>query len=769
MEVAGLEIQIGAKVDGALRAFNDVTKSAGVTATAITAAMTKASGSIDKIPVATAKVSVSFDKIDAALAGAFNDAGISNLTSDFEGLGQAGPASISKLTASLDMLQAAQAKATDPTAFKIYQDAIDEVSVALSNINTANVSTGGLSKDLGDAAIAANNLDSSLGALSTAGLPMVTLDKSVQKLLLSFSELPAELQDFAQAGKGSIIQFAAAFDFLRQKAAGSVDPQELTRYNAALKSLGTEMTNAKASFSGFETKTVSLREEILLARNSLDSLTQSGTASASEIAAAGKELGELKGRLHETQIVSNAFDPVQKFKGLTNVLRLGSGAFAGLTGAMSLFAGESEKSRQEFVKLQGVFLLTEGINQILESGEALKALKLQAISTFSTIKLQAIAAFGTIGAALVATGIGAAILAIGYLAARENEAGKEAERAAKLQEDYNDAIAGAQASVNTELTKLSALVQVARDVSLSDKERKNAIDALNKSYPELQNNLTLENINSKATTTAINGLADSYIRKAKAQALGNILTKASEDLFKAQNSSLSDNVDTIDAIIAGIKNFGRQQSAADDLIKKGAASKSKAIAGLEKTVQEASDALGALTQAQSKAGDFKDVPTKTKKDLETLSKVFAELQKQILFLNTLQINVGVDEGGEKLKAFENALQKIDKVTDSVSNKLAAVKTITEKIELIEGNPEEKIKAIEVAIQSLIDLKVDPKSTIIQKLFGDIGEINVKQLIDKFSTSKVLKLPEIPVPPDVIIPVRFDFPQLDADYFQLKGA
>jgi hypothetical protein len=64
--------------------------------------------------------------------------------------------------------------------------------------------------------------------------------------------------------------------------------------------------------------------------------------------------------------------------------------------------------------------------------------------------------------------------------------------------------------------KLEGLVSIARDVTASTKERKAAIDELQKTYPGYLQNISLENINSAATTKAINDLTEATFNKALA-------------------------------------------------------------------------------------------------------------------------------------------------------------------------------------------------------------------------------------------------------------
>lgn len=83
----------------------------------------------------------------------------------------------------------------------------------------------------------------------------------------------------------------------------------------------------------------------------------------------------------------------------------------------------------------------------------------------------------------------------------------------------------ASAESTDDVVRLQALVSVAKDVSFSTNQRKNAIAELQKLYPDYLRNLSLETINSDAARKAIDDLTQSIINKALVQEFSTRLAK----------------------------------------------------------------------------------------------------------------------------------------------------------------------------------------------------------------------------------------------------
>jgi hypothetical protein len=115
----------------------------------------------------------------------------------------------------------------------------------------------------------------------------------------------------------------------------------------------------------------------------------------------------------------------------------------------------------------------------------------------------------------------------------------------RIQSEIEKTNREAQKGYASEIASLNALISIAKDETLSRQQRQNAVDKANASYPELNKNLTLENINSIATAKAIDQLTKSIISKAVAEAyaskIADATVKAEEKrqaLFSKTNEQL---------------------------------------------------------------------------------------------------------------------------------------------------------------------------------------------------------------------------------------
>ena len=123
---------------------------------------------------------------------------------------------------------------------------------------------------------------------------------------------------------------------------------------------------------------------------------------------AADRVASLKDQIKAAGEVADLFDPGNKFMVFGNAIRTVTGGFAGLQGAMALFGNESEELQKTMVKLQGAMALTQGVSTILDSAKDFQRLG-------AIIKTQVVTAFSTLRGAMMATGIGALVVAVGAL------------------------------------------------------------------------------------------------------------------------------------------------------------------------------------------------------------------------------------------------------------------------------------------------------------------------------------------------------------------
>jgi len=247
-----------------------------------------------------------------------------------------------------------------------------------------------------------------------------------------------------------IINFEVGTNELKDANKDLVTMNKLTQAEAdAFKRVNDEAAKATAS-------TKSLRQQFTEAKNEVDRLANaSGGKLTPELLKATKAAASIKDKISDLNATLDALNPEAK---LTAFVQLGagiSGAFTAAQGAMALFGNESEDVQKAILKVQGALALTQGLNSVLQLGDAFKNVKTliaaagistnvlaTANTTLAASEGAAAAGARAFGLALTATGIGAIVVAVGLLAVgmyklseANDDAAASSERLAKEQEN----------------------------------------------------------------------------------------------------------------------------------------------------------------------------------------------------------------------------------------------------------------------------------------------------------------------------------------------
>ena len=152
----------------------------------------------------------------------------------------------------------------------------------------------------------------------------------------------------------------------------------------------------------------SLKSQLREAQAEVAKLSEQFGATSREAANAAKKAAELKDQIDDAKALTDAFNPDAKFKALSSSLGGVASGFAAYQGALGLVGVESKKVEEQLLKVQSAMALAEGL-------QALGGAKDSFIQLASVVKNQVVAAFATLKGALIATGIGALVVAIGFL------------------------------------------------------------------------------------------------------------------------------------------------------------------------------------------------------------------------------------------------------------------------------------------------------------------------------------------------------------------
>jgi len=537
-------------------------------------------------------------------------------------------------------------------------------------------------------------------------------------------------------------------------------------------------------------------------------IVQFGAASPAAQAAA-KRVAELKDAIGDAKLLTDAFNPDAKFLAFGNALKGVAGAFSAVQGAQALFGSESKAVQETLLKVQGALALSQGINSVLEAKDAFIALGVQlgivrtakiannaADATSAVVQgasalaaeglavaetevaVATTAAAGSMGilkTALIATGIGAAVVAIGLLVANFDKIKESltgigvAEQAlADTTEDLQKGLKGAY----EETAKVKSAFDLAREGVISKKE------AL-KVYNETLGDSFGKTNDLNEAERRFNAGAQTYVQIQGLKAQANALfAKAAEAAAKGTTAGLEDQTG-----LWGKLKFAIQAATAPG--------SSQAVKGLiesqNKGVKEAVQlrnneakainnvAEGLLRQAEElkkQSGlkvdlfgvdDNKAKQAKTK--IESVADILKKLDAQIKGLSRLEFVDGIDRTTEKIKLAQEAfdlLVKEKKLTlddsrlrgvktlidsfnvQNLSNQVADVfNNLNNSFKTLEGKrialgidvTDDKIKAVQEALNALsgLSIKTDVDITAINNLKATLQGLNVDKLQNQLET------------------------------------
>ena len=124
---------------------------------------------------------------------------------------------------------------------------------------------------------------------------------------------------------------------------------------------------------------------------------------------ASKKVADIKAEIDAANESALLFDPGSRFQALTTAASTAAGGIAAAQGALALFGGESEEVEKALLRVQGALALSQGLSQLKDLGKVGEQLKI----TFRGVT----AGMSNFRKALIATGVGALVTALGLLIA----------------------------------------------------------------------------------------------------------------------------------------------------------------------------------------------------------------------------------------------------------------------------------------------------------------------------------------------------------------
>lgn len=260
----------------------------------------------------------------------------------------------------------------------------------------------------------------------------------------------------------------------------------------------------------------SLKAQIREAVNEATLLAQKFGEFSPEATKAAQRVAQLKDEMDDFKQRVEGLNP-DKFQTIGRVVQGVAGGIQAAQGAMALFGSESENLQKSLLKVQGAMALAQGVQGLMDLKNVFGALATAAVQSFATIK-----------AAIMSSGIGAITLLVGAIAVavaalmQKKEKVKELSQAQKslnaINENYSKII-------EDQYSKSLAQISILKDTNMSMKDRKTALVALQKEYPDYLKNLNIETASSKELKQQTDDLTNAIYRRAKAEAAMTELTK----------------------------------------------------------------------------------------------------------------------------------------------------------------------------------------------------------------------------------------------------
>lgn len=375
---------------------------------------------------------------------------------------------------------------------------------------------------------------------------------------------------------------------------------------------------------------------------------------------------------------------------LATVARIGKGVAAGFStiqGAMQLFGADSENLQKTMVKLQAAMAVVQGLQGLEGLGKDLKRAQIQFSGAIKAVK-GFITGLNGMKAALVATGIGALVVAVGLLIANWDKISKlwndnsPQERAKVAIDKLNSSIEHQDKQLKTNnLDALKKYNEALADAAGSTELINKATDEYNKTLK--QNALEQANANLSVAKRAEQETYEAYkklsdrkranpdneVVKAFEEAKASVL-KYQEEVVKAENAILLDtqkaeaakvdakkkaNQQAIDAAKAKANEEAKIKQAELDEIKK---------FNREIELANMSDEKAEIARLTEEFEEKKALYEKHGKDTAELVKYYGELEKEI---KKKYADAAAEETKENI---EKQLEAIDGYIDALRNRVS---------------------------------------------------------------------------------------------------
>ncbi len=196
-----------------------------------------------------------------------------------------------------------------------------------------------------------------------------------------------------------------------------------------------EVQKLDQAFENTDNSVKGLRTQLKEAVANVAIMADKFGATSKEAINAAKRAAELKDRIGDAKALTDAFNPDAKFKAVASSLAGVAGGFSAVQGAMALFGKENKNVEAALLKVNAAMALSQGLQAVGESIDSFRQLGAVIKSTtvfqeannaatktaaavqraFGIATVETSTGFKVLKGAIVATGIGALVVALGMV------------------------------------------------------------------------------------------------------------------------------------------------------------------------------------------------------------------------------------------------------------------------------------------------------------------------------------------------------------------
>lgn len=432
------------------------------------------------------------------------------------------------------------------------------------------------------------------------------------------------------------------------------------------------------------TSVKSFKTQLRQATQDVINMTEKFGATSKEAANAAVKAAGLKAQINEAKKLTDAFNPQEKFKGVTQILTGVAGGVTAITGAMGLLGVEGKDVEKQLLKVQSALAITQGLNSV---GDSIKSFE-----NFGSVLIKTFGKGGVIGIAIAGVGLLTAYL-LGLFDVTKKQT--------LAQQQLNEVNEKAKQDAVSQRVELKLLYDAASNVNLSVKDRLVKVKELQDKFPGYFDDIKTEKDLNDKLAGAYDSATKGILAKAHATAVFNKIVENENEILKLQTELEGAKTEATKLATEKIASFGTEeakQATASLLTTKKTLAEERKLK-LEAKIKEFQDSNIKLEKSTADAGPTTDD---------------AKANKEIKDKATAAAKTAADARATAEKA---ALEQLAQIRGEAF--LAEIaddkKRAIAEIQVQYDNDVLKVKALKISEQTKSDLLAALKNRMTQKL------------------------------------------------------